>query len=739
MKNRLIKPLCLLLALITVFASFGITVSAASVKKVTSGDFVFSITDKKATLIEYTGNAEKVTVPSKIKKATVTAVGDYAFWQKKNMKEISLPNSVKSIGEAAFNECTSLKEIKIPEKLTEFKNAAFWYCTNLESVLMNKNAKTFGENVFKGCKKLTVYVYENSKAETFLKKQNDVNIGYYKAEKISASKSATVALSKKLTLKITTTPTNVYGMTYSYKTSDKSVATISSKGVVKGVSLGTATITATTKNTKDGKSKSVKIKVTVKPQKVTSFKVSNQTATSYKLSWNKATGASKYRIYVKNTKTGKWDKLCDTKKTYYTVKNLALGSSASYRVKAFATVGKKTYYSDASNTVKASVLIPTQVTSLKASSQTANSVTLSWAKSANVTGYRVYSYNASTKKYTYIAETTANSYTVKNLKANTCYAYAVKAYIKNNSSYIFSNKYSTTLYAYTCPAAVTGLSEITSSASAETFTVSWDKLQNVTTYEVAYANTTDNIWKTLKISGTENSATITKQAGTTEYNIKVRALKTVGKLTYYGAYSSVIGVKVSLVPTDKEEALNAFENALENTQSNLSSYNLFSFRTTSEFSEETKDPRCENILNEIANSGTDNQYTFQNGKEKGSGKSLKEIMSPDGKDNIFSSANVNLEKLNYRLDGSGYSLDFYVNDEKGNMFTPEIDFKTLSEKYGFTLNSVTYTTYLDNTKIRNECFDNIRANVSFEASISFGDETFNLKGTVSYLYLFIWA
>lgn len=738
MKNRFIKPMCLLLALVTVFASFGMTVSAADTKKVTSGNFVFTVNDKSATLIEYKGNAESVTVPSKVKGATVRAVGDYAFWQKKNMKSLVLPKTVKSIGEAAFNECTALKEIKMPYHLTEIKNAAFWYCTNLETVLMNKKAKTFGENVFKGCKKLTVYVYEKTKAEAFAKSQADIKTGYYKAEKITASKNASVGLSQKLTLKIKTVPENVYGMTYTYKSSNKSVATVSSKGVVKGVKLGTATITVTTKNTKDKKEQSVKIKVTVKPKKVTSFKVSSKTATSYTLSWAKSAGASAYRIYVKDTKTNKWVKLADTKNTNYTVKNLAVGSSASYRVKAYAKVGKKTYYSPYSNTLKAAVLLPSQVTDLKASYQSSNSISLSWTKVSGVTGYRIYSYNASSKKYTFLADTASTVYTVKNLKPNSTYAYAVKAYILKDKKYAFSSQYSNTLYAYTCPAEVSGLKELVGSSAEESFSVSWNKQQNVTAYEVSYCNATDGKWKTVKVNGNTDFLIIKKLPDVSDYKIKVRALRTVGKATYYGPYSAAINVKVSLLPTNKAEALKAFSSALKNAENSSASYNLFTITSVTGLSEETKDPRCENVLKEISSSVKDNQFAFEKGKEVESGKTLKEIMSPEGKDNLFNENKVDLEKLNFRMDGSGYSLDFYLNDEKGNMFTPEINWKSLSKKYGFTLNEVTYETYIDNAKIQNERFDNLGANITFNAKITFGEETFTLSGTVSYLYLFIW-
>ncbi len=68
-------------------------------------------------------------------------------------------------------------------------------------------------------------------------------------EKITLNKSAmTLNVGKSYTLKATIEPSNATDKTIKWTTSDKSVATVSSKGVVKAVSRGSATITATTEN-----------------------------------------------------------------------------------------------------------------------------------------------------------------------------------------------------------------------------------------------------------------------------------------------------------------------------------------------------------------------------------------------------------------------------------------------------------------------------------------------------------
>ena len=64
-----------------------------------------------------------------------------------------------------------------------------------------------------------------------------------KPSKIQISGSAYVAKGKTITLKATVTPENA-SQKVKWKTSNKKIATVSSKGVVKGIKAGTVKITA---------------------------------------------------------------------------------------------------------------------------------------------------------------------------------------------------------------------------------------------------------------------------------------------------------------------------------------------------------------------------------------------------------------------------------------------------------------------------------------------------------------
>ena len=74
-------------------------------------------------------------------------------------------------------------------------------------------------------------------------------------------KTASINVKKTVALTVTARPTNANNKAVTWKSSNSKIATVTQKGVVKGIKKGTVTITATTK---DGSSKKVTCKVTVK-------------------------------------------------------------------------------------------------------------------------------------------------------------------------------------------------------------------------------------------------------------------------------------------------------------------------------------------------------------------------------------------------------------------------------------------------------------------------------------------
>ena len=760
MSKRLIKPISLILAVFTVMALFSVSSWAATTTKVTSGDFVFNVGKNAATVIEYKGSAAKVTVPSKIKNVPVTAIGDYAFWEKSKMTSVTIPESVKIIGEAAFNKCTSLKTVNfsknittigvgafnectslvsvvLPENLVNLKDAAFWYCTNLKKVLIGEKATKFGSNVFSGCKNVTLYVTKGTKAETFAKAQKNLKVGYRYTESLSASKTLSLQLGASSTLKVKTTPSVVYNSTLSYTSSNTKVVTVTSKGVIKAVGIGAATVTV---KAKDGSGKYFKTKVTVIPEKIVGIKQSGTTATSYKLSWPKIDGATQYRVYKLDSKTSAFVKVAETKNNYYTFKNLALGSKDKYKIRAVSFVGKTAYISPSSGTKTSGVLRPGKTSGLTVSAQSESSITLKWSKANNAHGYRIYKYDSTAKKpYTYVGQTTALTYTVMKLSANTSYSFVVRAYVKNAKNELLFSAYTSPASSYTLPAKVKGLVAVEGTVSSNKLTLSWTPLLNISSYDLSYKAADESTWQTVNLPSDATSYMITNLKSSSVYNFKIRAVRVADGKTYKGSYCAVYEAQTTVLPTTKDEAVSGFKGAFENTAVSEDPCILFVQAQATGLTEETKDPVCESILNEIAESVKGGSYNFAAGKETKTGLSIGETIAPGMSENPFTAEKVLADTVSFGPNGAGYSLSFDVNDESGAMFIPAVDWDTLSKKYGFTLDSVTYTTKLDNIKVQANRFDTMKVSVDFVANITSDSEPLVLSGTLEYLYIFIWA
>ncbi len=151
---------------------------------------------------------------------------------------------------------------------------------------------------------------------------------------------------------------------------------------------------------------------------------------SIKLTWNKVSNATGYRIYLYNTKTKKYEKYADTKKSALSVKKLKSGTKYKFRIKAYTVVGSKTYIT-ASYKYIAAVTKPAAVTLNSAISNRRGEVELKWNKISGASGYQVvYSENTKFKSLERVTVSSSKkkSATVKKLKSGKRYYFKVRAY-----------------------------------------------------------------------------------------------------------------------------------------------------------------------------------------------------------------------------------------------------------------------------------------------------------------------
>lgn len=120
---------------------------------------------------------KQITIPT-----TVQYIGDYAFAYCENLEKIEIPSKITSLNfnvfaycsslseitfapgtdieiiyEEAFKNCFSLKEINIPASTREIRREAFSGCTSLQSVFIPQNLSYIGENAFGFCALLAAF------------------------------------------------------------------------------------------------------------------------------------------------------------------------------------------------------------------------------------------------------------------------------------------------------------------------------------------------------------------------------------------------------------------------------------------------------------------------------------------------------------------------------------------------------------------------------------------------------
>jgi uncharacterized protein YjdB len=164
----------------------------------------------------------------------------------------------------------------------------------------------------------------------------------------STSVSVISASTKQLTATIS--PTNAANKAVTWTSSNKTVATVSSTGLVTAKAVGKATITCTAK---DGSGKKATCVITIIPKTPLNVKAERASSTSVKVSWLAVTGATGYVVYRYNPATKAYVKIKTTTATSYINIGLIKGVTYTYKVRVYKTVSGVNIYSKYSATASA--------------------------------------------------------------------------------------------------------------------------------------------------------------------------------------------------------------------------------------------------------------------------------------------------------------------------------------------------------------------------------------------------
>ncbi|MBQ8028794.1 MAG: fibronectin type III domain-containing protein [Clostridia bacterium] len=331
--------------------------------------------------------------------------------------------------------------------------------------------------------------------------QDKVKVDYYTFEKTSGWTTAKDA--------------NAYSHTYRYKAKHTH-------------NYGSWVVTKKATFTEDGsryKSCSCGNKVTEKIYKVSSVKLS---ASAYSYDGK----AKKPTVAVKDSKGN------TIPKSRYSV---SYSSGRKNIGKYTVTVKLKGNYYKGSKKFTFEI-VPQTVKNLKITAGK-NCVTLKWSKVSGVDGYRIYSYDLSTKKLTLLETTKNTSYKFSSLSSAKKYSYVVKSYKTVKKEKIYS-KVSSVVSAqpYGKPTTVSGLKA--SSKTSSSIKLKWSAAKGNSLRYYVYSYNSSSKKYTLLGKTDSTSYTVKNLKASTTYKFAVCAYSKAGG-GYFGNKSGVLSVKTS--------------------------------------------------------------------------------------------------------------------------------------------------------------------------------------------------
>ena len=276
----------------------------------------------------------------------------------------------------------------------------------------------------------------------------------------------------------------------------------------------------------------------------TGFRVTSDTDDSVSLSWTAVTDAAKYKVEYKTSSATTWRHATYASGTTATVDDLSCNSGYNFRVRARGDGSPYSYtYGDPSSSVsettdKCNAPAPT---GLKVTSDTEESVSLSWKSVTDGAYYKVEYKASSSSTWLHATYSSGTSATVDDLDCDKGYNFRVRTRGDGSPySYLYGDP-STSVSETTdkcIPPPPAGLT--VDSDTEESVSLSWTSLTGAALYKVEYKASSSSSWLHATYTSS-TSATVDDLNCNAAYNFRVRARGngTTYSTTYGDASSSV--------------------------------------------------------------------------------------------------------------------------------------------------------------------------------------------------------
>lgn len=116
------------------------------------GDYEYIVLeDGTAEITKYNGNVSDLTIPNMLDDYAVTRIGEKAFYQNKDISNLTISENIAIIGKSAFAECSNLEYITFPEVIFEIGECAFQLCDSLLTLNLPKGLTKIAAYSFDRC------------------------------------------------------------------------------------------------------------------------------------------------------------------------------------------------------------------------------------------------------------------------------------------------------------------------------------------------------------------------------------------------------------------------------------------------------------------------------------------------------------------------------------------------------------------------------------------------------------
>ena len=129
-----------------------------------SGIFQYQLQyDGTVHIVGCNDNAQiSIHIPHQLDGYCVASLGDNLFSWFRNLKEVTIPNSVKYIGDYFCSDCSSLERLTIPGTVRDIGSYICHFCSSLKYVDIQNGVREIGSHAFEHCWGLVAVCFPNS-------------------------------------------------------------------------------------------------------------------------------------------------------------------------------------------------------------------------------------------------------------------------------------------------------------------------------------------------------------------------------------------------------------------------------------------------------------------------------------------------------------------------------------------------------------------------------------------------